>query len=267
MRIWHQSFTVLEDLPAYGERMASHIKRVVGPDTEVVLHGQKPGTYPATYPGDDIAYSALYLMHGNQWIAQALAAERGGFDAYAMCTLPNPLIGEIRTLVDIPVVGYGETCFHLACLYGQRFGVLLFIDRMVPLYREQIRRYGLAERSAGIEPVGFTFQDVLPAFTNPGPLIDRFRVAARRLIAAGADVIVPGEMPLNVLLASEGVTRVDDVPLIDGLAATMKMAEMMVELRQVSGMTASRQGWFNARPRPERVAEVLAFYGLDRLGA
>jgi hypothetical protein len=72
-------------------------------------------------------------------------------------------------------------------------------------------------------------------------------------------------MPLNVLLASEGITRVDDVPLVDGLAATMKMAEMMIDLRRTSGMSMSRHGWFNARPRPERVAQVLEFYGLDRL--
>jgi allantoin racemase len=136
---------------------------------------------------------------------------------------------------------------------------------MIPLYMEQIRSYGLAESCAAVRPVGFTFHDVLPAFTSPGPLIDRFREAARRLIAEGVDVIIPGEMPLNVLLASEGVTRVDDVPLVDGLAATMKMTEMMVELRRVSGMSASRHGWFNAQPKRERLDQVLGFYGLDRL--
>lgn len=58
IRIWHQSFTVLSDLPAYEEAM--HLARVQRPDTEVVFHGQLPGTYPADYPGDDIAYSYLY---------------------------------------------------------------------------------------------------------------------------------------------------------------------------------------------------------------
>ena len=48
MKIWHQSFTVLDDLPAYREAMERHIRKVVLPDTEVVLHGMRPGTYPNT---------------------------------------------------------------------------------------------------------------------------------------------------------------------------------------------------------------------------
>ena len=104
--------------------------------------GSSPAPIPANYPGDDIAYGYLYAMHGNQWIAAARAAERDGFDAYAMCTLPNPMLREVRAVVDIPVVGLGETAAHLATMYGQRFGILLFIDRMIPLYREQMQDTG-----------------------------------------------------------------------------------------------------------------------------
>ncbi len=50
MRIWHQSLTVIEDLPAYADRIRQHIATIVRPDTEVVLHGLLPGTYPANYP-------------------------------------------------------------------------------------------------------------------------------------------------------------------------------------------------------------------------
>jgi len=267
MRIWHQSFTVLGDLPAYAETMKSHLRKVLRDDTEVVFHGQLDGTYPGSYPGDDIAYASLYWMHGQQWVAAARAAERDGFDAYAMCTMPNPLIREIRSLVDMPVIGFGETCFHLASMLGQRFGVLLFIDRMIPLYREQLRAYGLAERCAGIRASGLSFRDVLAGYADPAPVITAFRAAARRMIAEdGADVIIPGEVPLNVLLAANGVNRVDDVPVVDGLACTMKMAEMMVELRRSTGLAQSRHGWFNAAPAKERVAQVAAFYGADRLG-
>ena len=79
------------------------------------------------------------------------------------------------------------------------------------------------------------------------------------------DVIIPGEVPLNVLLAINGVNRVDDVPILDGLTATMKMAEMMIDLKRATGITHSRHGWFNGVKSKERVAEVATFYGLDRL--
>ena len=39
MKIWHQSFTVLQNVPAYAEAIQQHLRRVLRPDTEVVLHG------------------------------------------------------------------------------------------------------------------------------------------------------------------------------------------------------------------------------------
>jgi allantoin racemase len=264
MRIWHQSLTVLGQLPAYEERMRVHIQKVVRPDTEVVLHGMLPGTYPGNYPGDDIAFKFMFTMHSTQWAAHALNAENEGFDAFAMCSLPDPMLSEVRSLVDIPVIGCGETCFHLATMYGQRFGMLLFIDRMAARYLQQIKEHGLAGHCVGVEPVGFSFNDVLESFGSAGQIVDRFRVAARRMIAAGADVIIPGEIPLNVLLASEGISRIDDVPLLDSLAVTLKMAEMMVDLKASTGLSPSRRGWESDMPPRKRVLQVMDFYGLGR---
>ncbi len=264
MKIWHQSFTELEVLPAYREALEQHIRKVVSPGTEVVMHGVRPGTYPSNYPGTDISYASLFALHGTQWITQGLKAQEEGFDAYAMCTLPNPYIREIRSLLDMPVVGYGEANMHMACMLGHRFGLMLFIDRMQPLYEEQMVQYGVRSRCAGIRPVGFTFNDVLKAWNDPTELISRFEASAGQLIDQGADVIIPGEMPLNILLATHGVRRIQGVPIMDGIAVTLKMTEMQVQLRQSVGLMQSRQGWMNATPDPKRVGEVLAFYGLHR---
>jgi hypothetical protein len=88
--------------------MRRHLTKVLRGDTDVVFRGQLDGAYPGNYPGNDIAYSALYSMHGNQWVAAGRAAHRDGFDAYAMCTLPNPMLRELRTLLDIPLIGLGR---------------------------------------------------------------------------------------------------------------------------------------------------------------
>lgn len=265
-RIWHQSFTVLEDLPAYAEAMRVHAAKVLRSDTEVAWHGQIKGTYPANYPGDDIGYGYLFSMHGNQWIAAGRAAEAQGFDAYAMCTLPNPMLREVRAIVDIPVVGLGEATFHFATMYGQRFGVLLFIDRMIPLYWEQVRGYGLGDRCAGIRASGIKFQDVLAGYADPAAVITKFEAAARAMIRDdGADVIIPGEVPLSLLLARSGVTRVDDVPIMDTLAVSLKTAELMADLARTTGIRHSRHGFFNSVPSTARVDDVQRFYGVDRL--
>ncbi len=266
MRIWHQSFTVLGDLPGYEDAMRAHAAKVLRPDTEVVFHGQAPGTYPSDYPGDDIGYGYTFWIHGNQWIAAGRAAQAQGFDAFAMCTLPNPMLRETRSILDIPVIGMGETCFHLATMFGRRFAVMLFIDRMIPLYQEQIRSYGLADRCAGVVASGLRFQDVLAGYTDPTAVIAAFTEAARRVIKeTDADVIVPGEVPLNLLLARNGINRVDDVPILDGLSSTLKMAETMVDLQRATGISHSRHGWFNSVPSQARLDQVAAFYGVDRL--
>ncbi|MGQ0655932.1 MAG: aspartate/glutamate racemase family protein [Betaproteobacteria bacterium] len=261
MKIWHQSLTVLEDVPDYAALMAQHIRRVVRPDTEVVLHGLLPGTYPANYPGDDISFAFLFAMHSLQFPLQALNAERAGYDAFAVCTLPDPMLREVKTLVDIPVVGAGEVCFTGAAKLGRRFGMLVFIERMVVRYLEQIRDLGLAERCVGVVPVGFRFGDVLSAFHQPGPLIDRFRKAAQSLVDAGAEVIVPGEIPLNLLLAAEGVGHVGKAQLIDSLGLTLQATEAAV-LQKTSG--EKPEGWLHSKPSRARVEQVLGFYGLER---
>lgn len=266
MKLWHQSFTVLGDLPGYEDAMRAHLGKVLRPDTEVVFHGQAPGTYPSNYPGTDIGYGYTFWIHGNQWIAAGRAAEEQGFDAFAMCTLPNPMLREARSLIDIPVIGMGETCCHLATMFGQRFAIMLFIDRMIPLYQEQIRQYGLTDRCAGVVASGLQFGNVLAAYQDPKSAIEQFQEAARRVIReTGADVIIPGEVPLNLLMARNGVSRVDDVPIIDGLGSTMKMAELMVDLYRATGIRHSRHGFFNSVPSQERVAQVGAFYGVDKL--
>lgn len=264
-RIWHQSFTVLGHLPAYEAAIQAHMKKVARPDTEVVLHGMHPDTYATEYPGHDIKHCYLHFLHANQFVLNGLAAQKQGFDAYAISTLPDPALNETRSVLDIPVVGYGEASMHLSCLLGRRFGILVFISDLIPLLMQNVERYGLADRMAGIRHVGFNFDDVLPRFDDPDPIIERFQEAARRMIADGADVIIPGEAVLGVLLASNGISRVDDVPLLDGLAATVKMAELLVDLRRHAGVEVSRRTYFTASPPAERVSELTAFYGLDRL--
>ena len=118
------------------------------------MHGQRRHV-PGRLPGRRPRLQHLYWMHGNQWVAGALKAQKQGFDAYAMCTMPNPMIREIRTLVDIPVTGYGESAALIACQLGQRFGVMTFIEQLVPMYTERFKSYGLAERCAGVVWTGF----------------------------------------------------------------------------------------------------------------
>lgn len=262
IRIWHQSFTVLSDLAAYDQALKDHFRRVARPDTAIAMHGMREGTYRTNYPGDDIKYVGIQFLHSIQFLQGALRAEREGYDAFALSTLPEPGLREIRALVNIPVVGYGECAAREAVGNGRKFGALVFIPELAQLYQDNVRRHGLGCRLVGARDVGFRFTDVLAGFGRPAPLIDRFRDAARGLIAHGAEAIVPGEAPLNVLLAMNGVTEVDGVPVIDSLGAWVRAAESAVDERR-TGRAATGTGYFGAVPAADRRDEVLEFYGLN----
>ncbi len=261
IRIWHHSFTVLTDLAAYDEALKAHFRRVSRPDTDILMHGMRPGTYPTNYPGPDIQYVGFQYLHSLQFLEGALDAERQGFDAFALSTLPEPALREIRALVDIPVVGYGDAAMIEASAGGRRFGVLLFIAGMSDLIAHNALRGGYADALIDVRHVGFQFNDVLAAFDDPSVLLEKFRLAARRLIADGAQAIIPGEAPLNVLLAAHGVTEVDGVPVIDSLAAWIHQAEMLVD-RKRAGKDNRPDGYFTALPDRARRDEILRFYGI-----
>ena len=265
IRLYHQSFTVLEKLPDYAAALAARCAAVARPGTTVVLHGMHPGTYRTDYPGNDIKYAALQALHAQQFLLGALAAEEQGFDAFAIATMPDPMLEEARTLVDIPVIGCGESAMLAALGLGGRFAVLLFIAEMAPRIERNAQRLGIGERLHGAIDVGFGFHDVLRGFADPAPLLDRFRAAARSQIARGAEVLIAGEVPLGVLLANAGVTEVDGVPVVDALAATVQAAEVAVAHRRGGGAPSLRQGLYGAPPPRGRVLELLDFYGLSRL--
>ena len=106
---------------------------------------------------------------------------------------------------------------------------------------------------------------MLPTKEAPAQVLEVFHENARRLIADGADVIIPGEAPLSLLLHRAGITRVDDVPVIDGVAATLKTAEMLVDMKQQLGTWRCTRGYYQAIPPRERVKELADLYGISKL--
>jgi ABC-type Na+ transport system ATPase subunit NatA len=66
-------------------------------------------------------------------------------------------------------------------------------------------------------------------------------------------------------LKREGINRVDDVPVLDGIATTLKSAEIMVDLKRELGITRATQGYYQALPPRERIKELADLYGIARL--
>ncbi len=109
MRIWHQSFSDLDRAPVYRASLLEHAARAVDPGTSVTLHGLRPGTYgPDLAPIDAIRFRYIEALNEQQICEAALAAERAGYDAFALGCFYDPGLRQARSLVDIPVVGLSE---------------------------------------------------------------------------------------------------------------------------------------------------------------
>ncbi|MGE7665949.1 aspartate/glutamate racemase family protein [Ureibacillus composti] len=260
MKIWHQSLTSIENVPAYRDAVINHIQKVARPDVEVVLHGMSNETYPTEYPGHFITYSYLQNLHREQFIRNALIAESAGYDCMFIGTIPDVGLIEARSLVDIPVIGYGQASMHIASMLGDKIGIVNFLEPLADQLRYNAGRYGLSQKLGPIVQTKVGFYDILEGFNNPQPVIDSFVESAEKAIAQGADVIIPGEGPMNVFLATHGINRIGDVPIVDSFAAGIKMCESLTDLKKNSGVTMTRKGYFNAKPPEDAVKKLRAFY-------
>jgi allantoin racemase len=261
MRIWHQSFTVLDDVPHYRDALARHLRSQAQPGTTIDLHGMRPGTYPSDYPGTHIGYAYLSGLHREQFVEGALRAQDEGYDAYFIATIPDTAYEEVRTLVDIPVVTVGHTSLLAAAALGDCVGIVNFIAALEPQLRRNARTYRLDALLGPVVQVEAAFHDVMAAYADPKPLIEAFERAARQAIADGANVIVPGEGPLNVFLADQGVARVDDVPVLDSLGTCIRTAEMRAAQYAGCGLRPHRAGFYGETPPRALVDAARAFYG------
>jgi allantoin racemase len=248
MRIWHQSFIDMTTAPAYAETLATIARDLGREDTEVIIHGVEPGTYGAWPVARGVRHVYLHHLLEGQVTENARQAEREGYDAFAIVTLQDPGLRLARSVVDIPVVGYGESAMLMACMLGDRFGIVAFNEPLFPVWREQIRQYGLESRSVPTTLLEADYPDLMAAFNTPDPLVRAFEQAARRSIALGAEVIIPGQALLGALLTRNGVTRIDDAPVVDPLGASIKTAEAMVDLQRAVGLSVSRRGFYYERP-------------------
>ena len=247
MRIWYQSLFDGGRMPAYFSGLQARAKRIARPGVKVEFHGMPQGVYGRHAPSDVVVYPYLASLHNHFILDNALRAEAEGYDVFAIGSVQDPALEEARSLVDIPVVGYGEAAMHFACLLGSRFALIAFGAGFEQMLDLRVKRLGLAERALPTALIDASFADVGKGLEGSRLVVEEFARVARQQIAQGAEAIIPGQLYLSEAIARAGVTRIDEVPIVDGLAATLKMAESMADLKRL-GISVTRRGYTHARP-------------------
>lgn len=247
-KIWFQGATDRAHMAPYIAKVEAHLKSILDPDFSATFHTTTP---PAT-----TTHAVTEYRIGRNLIKNAVEAEKQGYAAMAITHFQDAGLAEVKSVVDIPVLGLGETTLFHACTLGRKLGLVTINPIFIPWHEDQVIRYGLQQRVVGVRAVQATVKDFIDAFATREafdklkPLWER---ECRVLLDAGADVIVPaGGLPMMLY----GGTEMDGAPVVNGVTVIAKSAELAIKLRKHGAGKVSRRSNY-VKPPDKALKEFL----------
>jgi len=157
----------------------------------------------------------------------AKEAEEEGYSATILGCFGDPGIEAMREVLQIPVIGPGESSLHTAAMLGQRFSILSILRNIIDPLRTMARKQGLTEKLVSVrvidKPVLSVGEDVE---ATKRALLDAGRAAIQE---DEADTLVLGCMSEAFLGFAEDLQKRLDVPVVNPVAVSVKMAELFLD--------------------------------------
>ena len=253
-RILYLSMSREEYSPNYFPFLRSYIDQVKSPGTKVDLRGTRVGRI-----------DSFRFFETLDWISildSVIGAEQDGYDAVAIGNILDPALREARSMVDIPVLGLGETSMLTSCMMGSTFSLIGVNPYFGGRFEENVARYGLRDRLASIESMGLTPHELDACFSDEegrARAIDSFTAAARASLDKGAEVIIPAGGRLTAFLNAVGIREVDGAPLLDGTVSLVAATEAAIRIREQSGAFVSRRRLY-AKASESAIRQAAAEY-------
>ncbi|MCX5084477.1 aspartate/glutamate racemase family protein [Streptomyces sp. NPDC056121] len=150
----------------------------------------------------------------------------------------------LQELLDVPVVDITEAAASTAQFLGHRYSVVTTLDRTVPLIEDRLKLAGLSDRCASVRASGMA---VLELESDEEAAVEAIvEQAAQAVERDKAEVICLGCGGMAGL--TERVVKRTGVPVVDGVAAAVTIAESLVRL----GLSTSKVRTY-AAPRPKAI--------------
>lgn len=145
-------------------------------------------------------------------------------DGIVVACFDDPGVDALRTMTTAPVIGIAEAGIVMAGLVATRFSIVTTLERAVPRIEELVRRCGAEHRCRRVRAAEF------PVLALEDPSSDAAEGLAAEIVRAieedRAEAIVLGCAGMTDLAA--GLTRRFGRPVIDGVAAGVKLVEALV---------------------------------------
>lgn len=257
MRIWEQGLVATFSIPGYRELVLEHYRTFAAPDTQIEIHGLRDRSDDSAQviAGRAVNHLGLYHQQETEVAQRIVEAEKAGVDAAIVGVMQDPGLELARSLCSIPVLGYGETSMHLACMTGQQFSFVAINPPMTTVLSRQIHARGLDHRAGPtvIMECGY------PALTravggDEDEFMSAFLAAAKRAVAAGSDVLLPGQTIICELLWRAGVTEVDGAVVLDVRPYLIALAQAQAAMVAQGQRVRPDTGYLYEKPAPELAA-------------
>ena len=254
MKLWHQSTTELHRDAPYSQALIKRGRDVLGEPVVIDTFGLPAGAYHGRSVSRANGNAFVYHRILDRMINQALEAERLGYDGFVIGSYSEPFLKEIRSAIDIPVTSILETTLLVGCSLGSKLGFVTTSPNVVGMIRKAVAFHQMETRVADVLSMEPPLEGapLHSSFADPAELIARFEKDAARAIANGADVIIPAEGIIAVILTEAGFTRFQDAPVMDVFGVTWSYAVMLATLRAKANLGVTRRGWYG-RPDEELI--------------
>ena len=167
--------------------------------------------------------------------------EAAGADAHVIACFDDTGLDAARQIAAGPVIGIGEAAYHAATLIANRFTVITTLARSIPALEHNLMKYGF-ERRATIRAAEVPVLALEDEGSDARARINA--EIARALAEDRAEAIVLGCAGMAKLAHDLSVQH--GCPVIDGVGAAVKLAEMLVALGH---KTSKRGGYETGAPK------------------
>lgn len=247
MKIWVEGpAPYIKAREPFYDVLRKNLKMAAREGTETELHWHKAGYADPTYVWTE-AYNAI------EGVKSAYEAWKKGYDAYVISCMIDPGLIPARSIVDIPVTATLESAAMIACLLGTKFSIAGLHPESGPIYAARLQSYGLIDRLASIRCADVSPMEAVALYAQPEKLMSVFREQAIKAIKEdGAEAILCGCTVVTSMFTAHKVFEIEGVPVVDGVIAAVKMAEVLVDLKKTYGMGVCRKTIYAAAPNWEK---------------
>lgn len=260
MRLYYQTLGMSRGSKSghYGQLLRRVIEAAAATGTTIDIFGLAPHRAVADQ------YRYLEFLDTAEVIENGLKAQAEGYDAFLIGNFFQPGLHELRELLTIPVLGLSESSVSMACLMGPSFSLINVNPKFNRRIVEGITLQGLAGRMVSVEMLTVerpgTFDIALQDAATRDAIVAQFTETARRALDKGAEVLIPAGGSLMAVLLQAGVQDIDGAPVLNGITALVKTAEMAVQMKALTGTFTSKRLTY-APPRGKILADARASYG------